>query len=243
MAFLKETAIGEVLVRSGIIDATGLARAREAQEKDGTSLSQALATMGLANENVVVEAIAKSMRLEALGSELPQVDAVVAALLPSDFCRKRGGVPLSLQGKILRLGLSDPMDYSPIQDAEFRSGKHVLAVVSSHTQIHTLIQQIYPQEAPAPLDAPGSSDVQGEVETVGDSEIEFVDPAKLAKDTQMPPVVRLVNLILSGAAKNGAGDIHLDPKENHPPLPYMLPEFLPKSTKVPRNQLDATISR
>jgi hypothetical protein len=47
------------------------------------------------------------------------------------------------------------MDYSTIQDAEFRSGKRVLAVVASHTQIQSLIQQIYPQEAPAPLDALG----------------------------------------------------------------------------------------
>jgi hypothetical protein len=57
-------------------------------------LSQALATTGLANENVVVEAIARSMRLEALGPELPDVNAEVAALLPSDFCHKRAVVPL-----------------------------------------------------------------------------------------------------------------------------------------------------
>src|SRR6266581_3795259 len=207
---VKETGIGEVLVRSGIIDAAGLARAREAQEKNGTSLSQSLATMGLANENAIVAAIARSMRLEELGSELPEVAPEVATLLPSDFCRKRGVIPLSLLGKILRLGISDPMDYSTIQDAEFRSGKRVLAVVAGDTQIQSLIQQIYPEEVSTPSDVLSGSDVQGEVETVGDSEIEVVDPAKLAKDTKMPPVVRLVNLILSGAAKNGASDIQLE---------------------------------
>src|SRR5712691_3209089 len=167
---VKETAIGELLLRSGIIDAAGLARAREAQEKNGLSLSQSLATLGLADEQGMVAAIAKSMRLEALGPELPEVTVEVAALLPSDFCRKREVVPLSIQGKILRLGLADPMDYSTIQDAEFRSGKRVLAVVASHTQIQSLIQQVYPQEASAPLDALSNSDVQGEVETVGESE-------------------------------------------------------------------------
>src|SRR5258708_26308161 len=99
MAFLKETAIGEVLVRSGIIDATGLARAREAQEKNGTSLSQSLATMGLANENAIVAAIARRMRFEELGSELPEVAPEVATLLPSDLYRKPGVIPLSLLGK------------------------------------------------------------------------------------------------------------------------------------------------
>ncbi len=240
---VKETAIGDLLVRSGIIDASGLARAREAQEKNGISLSKALATLGLADEQNMVEAIAQNMRLEALGPKLPEVPAEVASLLPSDFCRKRAVVPLSLQGRILRLVIADPMDYSTIQDAEFRSGKRVLAVVGGYTLIQSLIQQIYPEEAPAPLDALGTADIQGEVETVGDSEIEVVDPAKLAKDTQMPPVVRLVNLILSGAAKNGASDIHMEPKESHLQVRYRVDGLLRDVIKVPRNQSDATISR
>jgi type IV pilus assembly protein PilB len=240
---VKETAIGDLLVRSGIIDAAGLARAREAQEKNGISLSKALATLKLANEQNMVEAIAQNMRLEALGPALPEVPAAVAALLPADFCRKRAVVPLNVQGKILRLVLADPMDYSTIQDAEFRSGKRVLAVVGGYTLIQSLIQQVYPEEAPASLDALGSADAQGEVETVVDSEIEVVDPARLAKDTQMPPVVRLVNLILSGAAKSGASDIHMEPKEFHLQVRYRVDGLLRDVLKVPRNQSDATISR
>jgi type IV pilus assembly protein PilB len=237
----KETAIGDLLLRSGIIDAVGLARAREAQQKNGTSLSKALTTLGLADENGMVSAIAKSMRLEALESALPEIPPDVAALLPGDFCRKRGVVPLSLQGKTLRLVLADPMDYSTIQDAEFRSGKRILAVVASHTQIQKLIRQIYPEETPARLD--DNVDIQGEVEAAGETEIEVVDPAKLAKDTQMPPVVRLVNLILSGAAKNGASDIHMEPKEAFLQVRYRVDGLLREVMKVPKNQSDATISR
>jgi type IV pilus assembly protein PilB len=239
----KETAIGDLLVRSGIIDATGLARAQESQEKNGISLSKAMAILGLADEQNMVEAIAQNMRLEALGPPLPEVPAEVADLLPSDFCRKREVVPLSLQGKILRLVIADPMDYSTIQDAEFRSGKRILAVVGGHTQIQNLIQQIYLPEAPTSLDTLGTADIQGEVEAAGDTEIEVVDPAKLAKDTQMPPVVRLVNLILSGAAKNGASDIHMEPKENFLQVRYRVDGLLREVIKVPKNQMDAAISR
>ena len=101
----KETAIGDLLVRSGIIDATGLARAQEAQDKNGISLSRAVTTLGLADEEGVVAIMAKSMRLESLESELPEIPSEVVALLPADFCRKRAVVPLSLQGKTLRLAL------------------------------------------------------------------------------------------------------------------------------------------
>jgi type IV pilus assembly protein PilB len=239
----KESAIGDLLVRAGIIDSLGLSRAQEAQKKEGISLSRALLTLGLASEQGIAAAIAKSMQIELLGAELPEIPAEVASLLPSDFCRKRMVVPLSLQGKTLRLALADPMDYSTTQDVEFRTGKRVAAVVAGQTQIQSLIQKIYSDEPAAPSDVLDTPDIQGEVETVGDSEIEVVDPAKLAKDTQMPPVVRLVNLILSGAAKNGASDIHMEPKESHLQVRYRVDGLLRDVIKVPRNQLEATISR
>ena len=239
----KKAAIGDLLVREGIIDSSGLSLAREAQEKYAISLSKALATLGLADEQRQVAAIAKSLHLESLIGELPEVAAEAAILLPADFCRKRLVAPLSLQGKTLRLALVDPMDYSTMQDVEFRTGKRVVAVVSGETYIQTLIHKIYPDEVPARLSALATGEVQGEVETVGDSEIEVVDPAKLARDTQMPPVVRLVNLILSGAAKNGASDIHMEPKENHLQVRYRVDGLLREVIKVPKNQTDATISR
>src|SRR5947207_2623906 len=239
----KKAAIGDLLVREGIIDSSGLSLAREAQEKYAISLSKALATLGLADEQRQVAAIAKSLHLESLIGELPEVAAEAAILLPADFCRKRLLAPLSLQGKTLRLALVDPMDYSTMQDVEFRTGKRVVAVVSGETYIQTLIHKIYPDEVPARLGALATGEVQGEVETVGDSEIEVVDPAKLARDTQMPPVVRLVNLILSGAAKNGASDIHMEPKENHLQVRYRVDGLLREVIKVTKNQTDATISR
>jgi type IV pilus assembly protein PilB len=242
-SMVRETAIGDLLVRAGIIDAEGLSRAREAQEKEGISLSKALVKLRLADESGMAAAIAKSLKLELLGAELPEVSPEVAALLPPDFCRRRKVAPISLQGKSLRLALVDPTDFSAMQDAEFRTGKRVVAVVSGESQLQNLILQLYPEEATERLDALAKEGLKGEVEIVGDSEIEVVDPAKLAKDTQMPPVVRLVNLILSGAAKAGASDIHMEPKENCLQVRYREDGLLREVTKVPKNQSDATISR
>src|SRR5438094_9002243 len=111
---MKETGIGDLLVRSGVVDAAGLARARKAQEKSGLPLSTTLATLGLADEQEVITAIATSMRLEALGPELRDVEAEVAALLPAEFCRKRTVAALLLHVKIVRLAVADSMDYSLI---------------------------------------------------------------------------------------------------------------------------------
>lgn len=206
------------------------------------SLRKALATLGLANEEEIAAAIAKSLRLEVLKDEKPEVPPEVIGLLPGDFCRKRFVVPLSIEGKILRVAFADPTDYTITQDIEFRTGKRVLAAVATETTIQSLLTRFYPGETSVE-EILATTAPRGEVEGVEQPEFEVVDPEKLAKDTKMPPIVRLVNLILSGAAQNGASDIHMEPKENHLQVRYRVDGLLRDVIKVAKNQQDATISR
>src|SRR5437016_899333 len=131
--------IGDLLTRAGVIDATGLSLARQAQEKGGLSLTQALVNLGLADEYAISTAIAQVLHLELLTSHNQDVAPDVIALLPSDFCRKRKIAPLTLQGKILRIAFVDPMDYATTQDVEFRTGKRVAAVVATETFLQSLL--------------------------------------------------------------------------------------------------------
>src|ERR1700688_2434450 len=55
--------------------------------------------------------------------------------------------------------------------------------------------------------------------------------------------IRLVNLILSGAAQNGASDIHMEPKETHLQVRYRVDGLLRDVIKVGKDQQDAAISR
>ncbi len=239
----KESATGDLLVRTGIIGSSELSRAREAQEKEGMSLGKALASLGLADEEAVSGAIAQSLHLELLSGQNPAIHPEVTALLSGDFCRQRLVIPLSLEGKALRVAFVDPMDFATTQDVEFRTGKRVVTVVASESSIESLLDQFYPAEVSTPANTLDAADPAGEVEAFEGIAIEVVDPAKLAQDTQTPPVVRLVNLILSNAAQQGASDIHMEPKETHLQVRYRVDGLLHDFIKVPKNQQDATISR
>ena len=208
----KDVLIGDLLVRTGVIDSSGLLRAREAQQKNGMSLGKTLAALGLADEEAVSAAIAQSMHLELLSGENPEVRPEVAALLPGDFCHKRLVAPLSLEGNTVRVAFVDPMDFTATQDVEFRTGKRVIPVVASQSFIQSLLDHVYPGDAPPRLDTLAAGTPPGEAEALDETEIEVVDPAKLAEDAQVPPVIRLVNLILSNAAQQGASDDIWSPK-------------------------------
>src|SRR5687768_17649904 len=103
--------VGNLLIRAGVVDAAGLARALEAQSRQKTSLGQAIASLGLAEESAVAAAIAAAVHLEFFNGALPEITADIASLLPAAFCRKRGVAPLGVDSAV-RVAVTDPMDYT-----------------------------------------------------------------------------------------------------------------------------------
>jgi hypothetical protein len=136
---VKFSAIGNLLIRAALIDSSGLERALGVQSKKGGSLGKILADLGLADENAVSAAVARELRIEFAGTQLPEVLPKSAALLPLEYCRTRLVAPLSLEGRSLRLAMVDPLDYATIQDVIFTTNKEVVAVSASETWILALL--------------------------------------------------------------------------------------------------------
>jgi type IV pilus assembly protein PilB len=235
--------VGELLTRSGIIDSSGLSRAQEIRVKTGSSLGKILSDLGLADEDVVASIIAKGLHLECLGAELPEIVTEVGTLLSAKFCRAHLIVPLSLEGNALRVAMADPLDYSVIQDVMFRTSKRAVPVVATQTMVVRLLERL-PHEVSGGEETYEHLTGLPEGDMVGaENPDDVVDAAKLAKDTTLPPVIRLVNLMLSGAAKSGASDIHVEPKEKNLLVRQRVDGLLQEVFKIPKHLQDATISR
>jgi type II secretory ATPase GspE/PulE/Tfp pilus assembly ATPase PilB-like protein/CheY-like chemotaxis protein len=235
--------VGDLLIRAGVVDAAGLALGIEAQSRQATTLGRALASLGLAEESAVAAAIASALHLEYLDGEPPEIGEAVAALLPIAFCQKRGAAPLGFDGNVLRVAVTNPMDYSVLQDAEFRTGKKVVGVVVTQTWLEKLFRRQQPEaDRSATYDMLNAARPAGEVEASSD-EYDLVDPASLAKDVQLPPIVKLVNLILSDAAKAGASDVHIEPHETMLQVRQRVDGLLYDVLTIPHRLQDATISR
>src|SRR5262249_29216676 len=138
--------LGDLLVRNSLVDAAALSQAIEAQGKSGVTLARALAELGLADESALTAKIAAAMRMESLDGGTPAADAL--ALLPKEFCVKRRVLPISFDGKRMRLAVIDPADYASVQDAEFRSGKKAIAVLVTQTWLERAMTEAYPEPAP-----------------------------------------------------------------------------------------------
>ncbi len=236
--------VGDLLLRAGVVDTDALQHALQMQSEDRCTLGRALARLGLADESAVASTLATGLSLQYVEDDTRIPDQDVLALLPEEFCRRHWVVPLGLEGNRLQVAMVDPANYSTLQDLEFRTGKHVTPVVVTQTWFERIISRAYPEAAPTTsYDLLRRVDPGGEVEPLKVNEYDLVDPAALTKDTLLPPIVRLVNTILSDAAESGASDVHVEPGETSVQVRQRVDGLLREALTIPRHLQDQTISR
>lgn len=136
---------------------------------------------------------------------------------------------------VLFLAMEDPDDIPAVSFLQKQLGKPLRI----HISTSSIIQ--------AALDAYGgdSGSMGNELEKViaiqeKDVDDEVVDKADVAEDS---PIAQTVNLVIDYAVKNGASDIHIEPRENFVVVRYRVDGILREVNKLPRKVLGALVSR
>ena len=228
-----------LLQEVGVVDATALARAVQYQAREGGTLPRALAALGLASEETVCEALARGLRVDYVSLEAASVDEELMANLPPGFCRERLALPLASDRRGVRLAMAEPLNYRTVQDVEFRTGRAVHVVLASETTVRSLLERREGAHADEPLfDILSGAVPSGEVDVPSGEATE-----KEAKGGVRPPIVRLVNMILSEAARVGASDVHVEPQEDHLQIRRRIDGLLEDVLRIPREYRAAVTSR
>src|SRR5438874_5800145 len=114
----------------------------------------------------------------------------------------------------LMSSMADPTNVFAMDDIKFMTGYNVEPVVASELGIKAAIDTYYGTTSSIELKKV-MEDLQ--TEASGDLEVleeeEELDAEALAEGAEEAPVVKLVNLILTGAIRRGASDIHIEPYE------------------------------
>src|SRR6266850_1053518 len=235
----KHGIIANLLVRGGIVDAASLDRAVQVQTAKGGTLPRILASLTLADEEKACSTIADGLRLDYLGPDaVAALGDAAMALLPADFSRERLVLALGIEGGALRLAMANPLDYRTLQDVEFRSGKRVVAVVASETAIRSKLERAVTGSA-----GDDTFDVFQDITPAGEVEWEAPSEGDPGRGGALPPVIRVVNMILSDAARVGASDVHIEPQEGHLLVRRRIDGLLEDVMRIQRDMQNAVLSR
>lgn len=195
-------------------------------------LAAELINGGAATVDQIGEALKAAHGFGWVGSEHHSPEKLAVSLVPEKVCRRHGLVPLRLEGEALVVAMACPLDIEALEDVQAVSGRAPVALYCPPEQMQALINEVYRPENQV-FDLIERLDESGKVEIVegggdaalGDSE----------DDAVRTPVIRLVNAILSRAARMRASDIHIEHDEYSSHVRLRVDGLLRNVMTVPRH--------
>ncbi len=155
-------------------------------------------------------------------------------LLPPDFVKRHGILPLKIEGDLLYIATAEPGNLNVINDIRLLTGLEVVEEKVPASDISETIAGRYQVTVEKMIENLGGEGALGaEGKTLHDIEV-------MANE---PTVVNLVNLIVSTALRERASDIHFVPFENFLQLRYRIDGLLHEKPPPPRQLHAALVSR
>ncbi len=223
--------LGALLHEAGAVSAEQLERALEDQHGTGLRLGQLLVSKGVASEVDVGVSLSRQVGLPWVAPPLRPTQAAVE-LIPGEVARSRGVAPLDVEGRAIRVAVSDPLDLSTADDLRFLTGRRVDLVVSTRTGIEDAIERAYGGDLERLVDA-----LPTELKAGAASSDE------LERATRSAPVVRLVDRVLREAADSGASDIHVEETGEDVRVRFRIDGVLRPAVDIPAAARRAVLSR
>lgn len=228
------------LVDEGYVSEEQLAECREEEQETGHPLDRILRQRGYVTENVLLEVLAKRLRIPFVGDLTEQeVPSIFVQEVPPQFARNFNLVAIENFGDALRVATCDPLDIHPMDDLASMVGMMVEPVVAPRSEITAAINRAYQKS---------SADVDDLLEGLEDDEIlglaaEIEESEDVLDIANKAPIIKLMNTILFEALKIRASDIHLQPFEDRLQVRYRIDGILYDSKIIPKKVQDALISR
>jgi len=231
----RRVRLGEVLVEAGLITQTQLEQALQSQQATGERLGRVLVSMGLASQDAIAKAIASQLGLEYVNVQTTSIAEDVLTILPEAQIRRHQVLPLRAEGEALVIGMVDPLDVLALDDIRRVAGRDLIPAVITQDGFQHAVNQ-YPA-------LEGSLDQVIQEIRPGDVGEEEPGLDKLREIVDEAPVVRLVNLMLVQAIRQGASDVHVEPQETRLRIRYRIDGTLYNVMNAPRHVQAATVSR
>ena len=231
--------LGQILMQAGLVSESDLEKASNLRKTGGRRITDALIEIGALTEAQVQQALAREFGMACVDLADLKVDRSLLGLVPREVAVKHCVFPIALDDGHLVLATADPLDTEADDLVAAASGRLVKPVLAPRSELRAIIQNCY-QSDDVVFEA-ASCELEGDGMEVLGAEEAPTTLEELEASAEQVPVVRLVSLIISGAYRRKASDIHIEPRENTVVVRYRLDGLLHTVLHLPKRlQLPAT---
>ncbi len=243
--------LAALLVSQGLITQKKLDEALEIQSKTGEKLGSVLTSKGFLTEKQFLSFLGDQCGIRYVSLAEFSFPDDVLAFIPESIARQHMLIPCQRsEDNVLTIAVSDPLNVMVLDDLKMMTGSEISVVLASETEILAAIDRGYhATSAEEALEeivhqsdaAENSADIA--VEKSAETEEVVEDIRGLEKSASDAPVIKMVNLLLSGAVKAHASDIHIEPFPDEIRVRYRIDGVLHERPSPPKKFHQAITTR
>ena len=245
MPTLKENVIA-ILLQSKQLDKEQLEKALQIQKEKQIPLRRVLVEQGIISEEGLLSLLSEQLYIPTLHLAKYKFDPQIIELIPERMARLYNLIPLSRMGNTLTVAVSDPLNIFALDDLQAFTGCSIDIVLSPQDEISKVIEAQYRLESndiqqileETPFASAGLE--KKDVELLRQEEIEL---SSVVRESEKPPIVKLVDLMITQALKRRASDIHIEPEWDALRIRYRIDGSLHEIFKIPKLNQNAVIAR
>jgi len=230
--------IGEILLEQNKVTEDTLEDALKHQEEKGGRIGEILMARKVLSEHDLLKALGIQFGLEYQQIiSVNDLNTDFTENVPIQFLKKYHMIPILSKNKI---AINDPTSFQPVDDLRLLLDQKCAGIsLSPRSEIISAINYIYDLSRDS-----AEQVLQNMNEDDGDSIISAIQEAgDLLDDTSDAPIIKLVNVMLSQAVKDGASDIHIEPTQKGLKIRYRLDGILYDMLSPQKHIQSALISR
>ncbi len=244
---VREKRLGDILIEQGVISPLEIDEASQRQRLTGEMMGRVLVSMGLCEEQDIVEALGIQMGMERVDLPKLKVRDEILRRIPPDVARFYNIVPIREQNGVLVVAMADPLNLHVLDDIHQLLGCEIKGAISNHADVAASLKANYTYESQSIHDT-----LKAIIEKVGNAELSFEelgqqkiigDTDNLVELSQEPEVIKIVNLVLLESVQKHASDIHFEIYEDHFRIRLRVDGALEEIVSPPKNMALALVSR
>lgn len=228
----------EVLVDKGLIDAAKAEEINLRQVKTGENEEEVIKSLRILSDYDFTKYKAEFLRIPFVDLEEIGFSPEALSLVPQSVAEKYHLVPYRMEPKekSLYVAMANPLDLETVEFLEKKTSMKIKTAMSVEAQIDSFIREKYERE----------KGITSEVSKALDErkiDEKKVESDKMKAVTSEAPIAKIVTTILDYAVRSRASDVHIEPLEENVRVRYRIDGILQEKYILPRNVLDAVISR
>lgn len=231
---ISDTLVEQLLKKTNKITPEQISTLKEQERNEKKPLQDVVVSSGTMSEKDLTKRFAEEIDIPFTDINVKDLPKETLHLIPERIARQYSAVVFGVDddGKKL-LAMEDPDDIQAISFLQKQLGNDLKIFIATRTNILQALDQY-------------RENISSEITQVISAEQEEqnldedVSEEDVAEDS---PVAQTVNLIIEGAIKSGASDIHIEPREGYVSIRYRIDGILREVNKLPKKVHGALVSR